>query len=716
MVFSIKQSKLYLVFIAVLFIFLTAFQTLEAQNIQWSMILGTEEGLAGIDQAGRSASLWSGGAVKKILKGNTENGMLWVILTSEGIFASNDLKNWERRDQGLPRNTIKLYEGKKTSYMSSFQDVKDLEMDPRNPDIMAAAFKDAVYLTRNGGRTWENLRMPSYRSNGTKAVAVTTVGQDLTVFVSHAIYGFYYLTPGKTGAGWVELNAGLENLETTNNPDEISDIAIRLLANGEPEIILSQTFRKRIYRLNWSQKKFELLWSGGQDFGIIDSLYISGNTLRFIQNNEALEFTIPQSGSVSASGIRRRQDLVNRIVSVSASNKLRPICAAIPEQNQSSKTEYFVLNELWLLLQNSSQYRTEAAGLEGLYLPVNHAMERYSLNPYMEIIKERKLNMVVIDMKDDYGRLRFTPLNSELARWGRVFRPVDLENFLQTMKAAGVYTVARVVVFKDPEAAKKDNGKYAVWDSRRNIPWEGYYDTRQKAGTPANDSSPLRTEIFSSDDPELQILRTWYDEKWVDPYSEEFWEYIAALSEELCQRGFDEIQFDYIRFPTDGINLGDTSYRHRGQGMSMDSAVISFLRHVRQRIKAPISVDIYGANGWYRTGARTGQEVELLADWVDIICPMYYPSHFEQYFLAQDPPELRPYRIYYQGILRNSYIARNKVIVRPWVQAFYLNVSYDRIYYNADYVRREVEATRNAGNGGLTYWNNSGRYDDIPLR
>jgi hypothetical protein len=133
-------------------------------------------------------------------------------------------------------------------------------------------------------------------------------------------------------------------------------------------------------------------------------------------------------------------------------------------------------------------------------------------------------------------------------------------------------------------------------------------------------------------------------------------------------------------------------------------------------VSAVISIDIYGANGWYRTGARTGQEVELLAPLVDVICPMYYPSHFEQHFLAQSPPELRPWRIYYLGTLRTARIARGQVIVRPYVQAFFLNVSYDRRYYNPDYVRRQVEGVRTAGNGGLTYWNNSGRYEDIPMR
>jgi len=299
---------------------------------------------------------------------------------------------------------------------------------------------------------------------------------------------------------------------------------------------------------------------------------------------------------------------------------------------------------------------------------------------------------------------------------GRVFQPVDIDAFLKNMKERGIWTVARIVVFKDPEAARRENGRYAVWDGKNNIPWQGYYETRRRMSDPPRQINPaLRSEIRPSDDPEVEITRIWYDENWVDPYSEVIWDYIVSVSEELCRRGFDEIQFDYILFPTDGINLGDARYRWQDRGMDMDSAILSFLMHARSRIQAPISVDIYGANGWYRTGARTGQKVELLAPWVDIICPMYYPSHFEQTFLAQNPPELRPYRIYFQGTLRNRFIARGQVIVRSWAQAFFLNVSYDRTYYNADYVRRQLEGVRDAGTGGLTYWNNIGRYDEVPI-
>ena len=265
-----------------------------------------------------------------------------------------------------------------------------------------------------------------------------------------------------------------------------------------------------------------------------------------------------------------------------------------------------------------------------------------------------------------------------------------------------------------------------MWDSSQNAPWRGY-NLVKKAATPpllivpkpgeGPDAGPLPAPAQPSPAAaaDAQLERSVIAEYWVDPYSEEVWAYNVAIANEIIARGFDEVQFDYIRFPTDGANIGDASYRWKDPGMDKESALASFLRYARDNIAAPISIDIYGANGWYRSGVRTGQDVELLAKYVDVICPMLYPSHFEQTFLAQSPAEDRPYRIYKIGALRTAYIARKKVVVRPYVQAFFLNVSYDKAYYGLDYVKREVAGVRDSVNLGLTFWNNSGRYDDLPL-
>jgi hypothetical protein len=702
-------------------------------QVGWQVIAGTDTGLYGINRYGAVNPFWTGGEVRKILK----IGDSWAILSDKGVLISPDLIQWESRNSGLPEKTIKVYDEGIKSFITVVQEIKDLEVNPANPDIMVCATKEAAFITRDQGRSWQSLGFPSYRTNGVKAVAVANL-PELTVFLSHSIYGVHYTRAESPGGKWTELIEGLEKLETTGNPDEVSDIAVTVIQtddeNGrsQNEIYAAQTFRRRLYRLDWERKRFTRIWSDAADFGTVDSLDVGRDALRFVREGTVLEITRPGLSVAEEPELRPRQDLRD-LVQDMARQGLTALCIAVPENSLRSGSEPVILSELWLLNAPSRDEGGEpeygegsraadrrenpAANREGLYLPVNHAMDSRSLQPYLDIIENRNLNMVVVDMKDDYGRIRFTPLNPVIAEKGRVFRPVDIDAFLKTMKEQGIYTAARLVVFKDPELARKEGNKFAIWDGRSNKPWKGYYDTRRlktPEGRESSDSS-LAVEIFPAADPAYEIVRTYYDEQWVDPYAEEVWDYIAAVGRELYERGFDEIQFDYIRFPTDGDNLADARYRWREDGMDMESVMLSFLRHIRARIGAPISIDIYGANGWYRTGARTGQEVELLAPYVDVICPMYYPSHFEQNFLAQRPAELRPYRIYYQGTQRTVRIARGQVVVRPYVQAFYLNVSYDRTYYNNDYVLREVEGVRDAGSGGLTYWNNSGRYADIPM-
>jgi hypothetical protein len=736
-------------------------------TVATQMILaGADEGLFSVGNPNNPTALWTGGSVKKIVfAAGNENSKpdYWAILGSEGILVSADLSEWEKRNQGLPVKTIKIFRDGKKSFLQIVQEIKDLEINPADTNIMVCATRDSVYLSRNRGQSWRNLGVPPTRINGIKAVASAFMPRtgrqdsggsgDLTVFLSHCNNGVFYIQPDRAGSKWTELSKGLEALETTGNADEVSDIAVRLIPqstvydptakNQITEIYVSQTFRRRIYRLDWNSKIFVPIWSDNSPFGTVDSLYVDGDDLNFIFEGTAASLDL--SGSSAGKFIFRRQyniqNTIRRVQNslsafgqgvVSATTKGRLNCVVM-QNGVNSDSPLLTLGELWLLdeqepdaaVRSSIQpvvrpdalrlYAPQAVNKEGLYLPVEYAIERRSLRSYLSTMEKSGLNMIIIDMKDEWGRLRFSPKNAAITAKGRVFRPLDIDPFLAEMKKNGIYTVARIVVFKDPELAVRENGRFAVWDTRNAKPWEGYYDTRRKKSEIINaDRRNNRLRFFPANDPDYEIVRTFYDERWVDPYSEEVWEYAAALTEELYERGFDEIQFDYIRFPTDGVNLGDARYRWQDNGMDMESAILSFLRHIRSRVRAPISIDIYGANGWYRTNARTGQEVEILAPWVDVICPMYYPSHFEQHFLAQSPPELRPWRIYFYGTLRTSRISRGQAVIRPYVQAFFLNVSYDRLYYNKDYVRRQVDGVRSAGDGGFIYWNILGKYDYLP--
>jgi hypothetical protein len=703
----------------------------------WAMLAGTDNGLFSVDRLGNMEKLWSGGSVRKLLfipasvDARTEG--VWAILGSEGILVSSDFATWEPRNGGLPAKTIKRFQGGEKSFLQIVQEIKDVKINPANSDIMVCSTKDLVYLSRNQGRSWASLPAIPYAANGIKTVASAylpnaqqTNDGDLVVFASHSISGVYYIQPDRPNAEWVSLSQGLEKLETTSNADEVSDFAVAIAPEtGTATVYASQTFRRRIYQLDWNTKKFNLVWSDKRPFGTVDSLFSKNGSLYFLHEGTIASLDVA-SGSTSAPILRKQEDMVSMIRAIPAT-----INSAVL-RGDASGGGFFVLNELWLLDEAEPETTVRQHPLpqnphavrrslpensfdrEGLYLPVNHAMDSHSLSPYLNRIKTSGLNMVVLDMKDDYGRLRFTPQNPEITAKGRVFRPLDIDTFLPDMKERGIYTVARIVVFKDPELAAKENGKFAVWDARNNRPWVGYRDRRRKTTEITQEERDDRLYQFFPSSDGYEIARRFYDERWVDPYSEEVWEYTAAISDELYRRGFDEIQFDYIRFPTDGENLRDARYRWRDEGMDMESAMLSFLRHVRSRVSAPISIAIYGANGWYRTSARTGQEVELLSPLVDIICPMYYPSHFEQGFLAQEPPKLRPWRIYFYGTLRTNRIARGRAIVRPYAQAFFLNVSYDKTFYGPDYVRLQIEGVRAAGPGGFIYWNNLGRYNDIP--
>lgn len=689
-----------------------------------AVLYGTDTGLYSLDSTSRQTSLLTGTSVKKIIRGSS----YWAILGSNGVMLSDNLIDWEKRNNGFPVKTIKTYRNGEKSFEYIVQELKDLARDPRNQDILVSATKDTVFLSRDRGLSWQSLGIP-VQTNGIRSVAVASL-PELTVFVSHGIYGVHYLEVEKSGARWTELNEGLERLESTNNPDEVAILstvlpapkATDVLEEAVPELYAGQSFRGRIYQLDWKEKRFIPIWSDKLDFSSAESLDIGQSGIRFLQEDAIREIDRPRTSngiqqekeSEQDSIARERNDLANRIRLAADRLDSFPNCVLMPSVNGSGPVQ---LSELWLLNQHYAQTGTrqaEAFGKEGFYLPVNHARDAGSLAPYLELIDTKGQNSIVIDMKDDYGRLRFTPNNPDISAKGRVFMPVDLESFVSTMKEHGVYLIARIVVFKDPELASKEGGKYAVWDPVLNQAWKGYYERRQKIETEPDTEQPSIDAKDNSAPDEYETVRVYYDENWVDPYSEIVWEYTADISRELIERGFDEIQYDYIRFPTDGINLNEAQFRWKDPGMDKESAILSFLRHVRNEVQAPISIDIYGANGWYRTGARTGQEVELLAPYVDVISPMYYPSHFEQDFLACDPAELRPYRIYYRGTLRTRHIARRKVIVRPYVQAFYLNVSYDRTYYGEEYVRYQVDGVRDAGGPGLTYWNNVGRYDEIP--
>lgn len=692
--------------VAALVVLAAAAVSLPAQTLA-----GYDTGLYRIERDGSTRPLWLGGEVKKILK--SEAG--WYLLGSRGVVFTPDLKTFEERNRGFPVKTIKRYDKGVKSFQYEVQDLKDLEIDPYDPLTLVTCTKDAVFLTRDGAKTWTALPTAPSWNTGLKAVAVVS-GPENLVFASHPIRGVFVRPLSDSRAGWTEA-AGLEKpvgASGSAGADEVSDIVASKGTAGA-QIWAANSFLPRLYRWDSERRAFITAYAEQHDFACFESLQVREDGVLYVTDGEIQKYD-PRSGRNTS------ESQTLRIVLSAARISLGQLETLVAEDEAGRPIQ---LSELWLaVFNNRKPFRTVAEGRHGIYLQTGFMVNPESRAKYLGVLESHNLNSVVVDLKDDMGRLRFEPRIETVKRLGRSVNPLDVEGFVAEMRTRGIYMIARIVVFKDAQMYRASGGKYAVWDSTAKAPWQGYtMETLEETPPEAPAPPPLLTPAGRQGPSEalrpapsvpVQTRRN-IEEYWVDPYCEEVWEYNVAIAREIIARGFDEVQFDYIRFPTDGENLGDASYRWRDSGMDMESALMSFLGYARQNIQAPISIDIYGANGWYRSGVRTGQDVELLSRYVDVISPMFYPSHFEQDFQAHPPEELRPYRIYYLGTLRNEYIARKRVVVRPYVQAFYLNVRYDRKWYGPDYVRRQVEGIRDSANLGLTFWNNSGRYDDIPV-
>lgn len=668
-------------------------------------LLASESGIYRIQRNNIVYPLWTEGKAKQILyveqpDENSKTSGAFYFLTSRGILFSRDLENFEARNSGLPVLTVKKYDGTESSFEKQVADIKDISFNPEKPNQMVCATKDRIYLSEDSGVTWNYYNAPRVGSSGIKAVAVVTlrttaadgtVSSGDYVFCSHSTLGFFYSPV--SSKKMMSATGGLASADKNTGPDEVSDI-LPVLCKTEDgsiytEVFLSQTFLPRLYRFDFEKKRSVCIYRGEEPADTIDGLYLTGSSILYVSPQKVNLFDIASGG---APVVPPQFDEWKNLIDLSPS----AVFSAWISPGQSGLKTGVTLNEIWMLHSDrvTSPFESQISSQKSLYVPAYQAQLPNGIEKFKKIILDNNLNSLVIDMKDDYGLLRYNSKDSEILKKAKTSQyAVDLEKFVSEFKKENVYLIARIVVFKDRNLSKYANGKYAVWNKATNAPWVGTRGTT------------------TDEDGNTKIL--YYDENWVDPYCPKVWEYNVAIAQELISRGFDEIQFDYIRFPTDGTNLGNASYRWRSEGMDKESALISFLSYARSNIQAPIGIDIYGANGWYRTGARTGQDVETLAEYVDVICPMFYPSHFENQFLNYEPYEERPYRIYFYGTYRNTVIARNKVVVRPWVQTFFLNVPYDRKYYDSEYVRKEMFGVRDSVNRGYMHWNNSGNYSKL---
>lgn len=599
--------------------------------------------------------------------------VMYALSSDRGALVSyNRGKDWNPINRGLPRKQVWPFEGE------AYRGFTSLSVDSKDPRRIAATTSTSLFLSIDGGAEWRNvdLRYPVKSSNYLTAVTFDPL-VDGRIYLGSSFNGLFASEDG--GISWDKISHHLDPLyRGAGFYEEITDLAM-VPAYGA-DLFIAVAFDHGIYRYNTESldlQKIDL----PEDAGSLSSI-----------NNYRGGFTENPALEVHFENQRYILDLEEGTWQKVPPLLLAPADTARPEDPG-------IAGDV-----EKEGAREEAGGEVGAgkeSLPVFGDIRSVYLNAYnargerlrehIRFLKEHGFNSIVVDMKDDWGRLTYgselrTPIDIDA-----VHPVLDLDELLREAHAAGIYVIGRMVVFKDKRVHQMEGGKYAIWDSAKDRPWAH--------------KVPEEREVEGKKET-VYVQR----EYWTDPFSEFVWDYNISIAMELERRGIDEIQFDYIRFPSDG-DLSTARYRYRREGMERTEAIESFIKKARKNLSGPISTDLYGFNSWYRMGNWIGQDIRMLSGYVDVICPMYYPSHFPSDFLPRDDYIERAYELYRTGTERARSIVSGRSRIRPYVQAFLMGreLSMEEPEYQR-YLNRQLEGVLQAGGCGYTLWNNMNRY------
>jgi hypothetical protein len=302
----------------------------------------------------------------------------------------------------------------------------------------------------------------------------------------------------------------------------------------------------------------------------------------------------------------------------------------------------------------------------------------------VSLVDKTDLNAMVIDIKNDGGQITYpsqVPLVQETGANDRVIIP-DLQERIKLLKGKNIYTIARLVVFKDPYLAGK-KASYALQSRSGNL-W------RDKKGV-----------------------------AWVDPFKEEVWDYNIAIAKEAADLGFDEIQFDYIRFPENGKTVDAQVKYDNPHGWSKSQAIQAFVKKAKDQLPSSVrlSADVFGMTTSTSEDMGIGQDWAKISQEVDIISPMLYPSHYSRGIYGVKTPDLQPYSIIKQAIadakaknvqLQQTY---GKIAtIRPWYQDFTATWVKPHKKYGVQDVKEQIKAAKEQGIDDFLLWNSTSSY------
>ncbi len=298
----------------------------------------------------------------------------------------------------------------------------------------------------------------------------------------------------------------------------------------------------------------------------------------------------------------------------------------------------------------------------------------------VKIVDDTEINAIVIDIKDYSGKVVFSlDGNKKLKDFGsEEVRVSDMQDFIEALHKKGIYVIGRVAVFQDayfvkhrPELAVKNLAGTAVWKDRKGIAW-------------------------------------------IDVSSREYWDYIIDIAKESHRIGFDEINFDYIRFPSDG-NMHDISFPI-SSSTPKSIALKNFFVYLHEQLKdtgLKTSADLFGMTTTATDDMGIGQIFENALPYFDYVMPMVYPSHYPPSFMNYKNPADHPYEVI-QYTMKSAVDRRETLAsttgetlaeLRPWLQDFDLGAD-----YGPAEVRAQIKATNDVGLSSWALWSASNKY------
>lgn len=306
---------------------------------------------------------------------------------------------------------------------------------------------------------------------------------------------------------------------------------------------------------------------------------------------------------------------------------------------------------------------------KGVYLSAYGISSLKLRNSALDLVKGTPINTFVIDIKTDTALVSYksaVPLATEIGAQKIVLKK-DMPELIEKLHAQGIYTIGRIVTFKDTLLAQ------------------------------ARPDLTIKTANG-------QVFRDREGLAWVDPFKTEVWDYNIALAVEAAQMGFDEIQFDYVRFPdTRGLVFSKPNNEQ-----NRVEAINTLLTNARKKLEPYnvfLAADIFGYVCWNLDDTEIGQRIVDVMQHVDYASPMLYPSGFQFGIPGYRDPVVNSHEIVYRSLERARVRANVPAVrFRPWLQAF-KDYAFDRRQFGQTEIQQQISAAERFGSNGWLLWN-----------